>query len=241
MPASHASKLLAASLTSLLAVTVFDAPACRGAGPSTPTLVRKLDTTDGLEFINTTAQIIEYRGRRALRLTPTQSKIIGTASMFALVSDSNFQDGKIEVDVAGVPIPSMDPEARGFVGVVFRSQAHAEKAENIYIRPTNGRSGDQLRRNHSVQYESIPEFPWHRLRAEHPGVYESYSDLDAGAWTHMKIEVDGTHMKLYVNDAAQPCLIVSDLKLGTSRGQVGLWAFVATEAYFSNLAITSEP
>jgi len=57
----------------------------------------------------------------------------------------------------------------------------------------------------------------------------------------MKIEVDGPRAKLYVNGAAQPCLIVNDLKLPSTRGQVGLWAFIATDAYFSNLQVTSEP
>jgi hypothetical protein len=88
-----------------------------------------------------------------------------------------------------------------------------------------------------VQYEAIPDYPWHRLREEQPGVYESYADLDAGAWTKMKVEVAGTKAKLYVNGAEQPCLIVNDLKLGDSRGQIGLWAFVATDAYFSNLTV----
>ena len=33
-------------------------------------------------------------------------------------------------------------------------------------------------------------------------------------------------------------VIVNDLKLGDVRGQIGLWAFIATDAYFSNLKIT---
>jgi len=213
------------------------------AKPSTPTLVYRLDSTDGLELINTTAKVIDYRGRRALHLSPLKDppKEMMEGSMIALVTDTNFQNGTIEADVAGIPIPSMDPEARGFIGLVFRTQPHAAKAENIYIRPTNGRSGDQLRRNHSVQYESLPDFPWYRLRKEQPGVYESYTDLEPGVWTKMKIEVDGPRAKLYVNGAAQPCLIVNDLKLPSARGQVGLWAFIPTDAYFSNLQITSEP
>ena|SRR5258708_28541659 len=40
-----------------------------------------------------------------------------------------------------------------------------------------GRADDQLRRNHSTQYISEPEWPWPRLRSEAPGVYESYVDL----------------------------------------------------------------
>jgi hypothetical protein len=40
-----------------------------------------------------------------------------------------------------------------------------------------------VQRGHSAQYESEPEFPWDRLRAEAPGKYESYVDLAPGEWT----------------------------------------------------------
>jgi hypothetical protein len=61
--------------------------------------------------------------------------------------------------------------------------------------------------------------------------------MDAGAWTRMKIEVSGTKAMLYVNGAAQPALVVNDLKLGDSHGQIGLWAHSTTDAYFSNLTV----
>jgi hypothetical protein len=75
------------------------------------------------------------------------------------------------------------------------------------------------------------------LSKEAPGTYESYVDLEAGAWTKMRIEIAGTKARLYVNGAGQPCLIVNDLKLGDVRGQIGLWAYIATNAYFSNLKV----
>jgi hypothetical protein len=55
----------------------------------------------------------------------------------------------------------------------------------------------------------------------------------------MKIVVAGTKAQLYINGAAQPCLIVNDLKLGDSAGQIALWAHPTTDAYFSNLTITN--
>jgi hypothetical protein len=202
------------------------------------TSLHRLDSMEGLETVNTKAEIVMFRGRRALHLAPAEDHETDRDSMIALVGDTNFKDGTIEAEVAGVPITVMDPTGRGFVGVEFRAREHGARAENIYLRPTNGRADDQLRRNHSVQYESLPEFRWYRLREETPGVYESYADLEAGAWTKMRIEVAGTKARLYVNGAAQPCLIVNDLKLGEARGQIGLWAFVATDAYFSNLKVT---
>jgi electron transfer flavoprotein beta subunit len=50
-------------------------------------------------------------------------------------------------------------------------------------------------------------------------------------------EVDGTKARLYVNGAAQPCLVVNDLKLGESRGKIALWARISSEACFSNLRV----
>jgi hypothetical protein len=102
---------------------------------------------------------------------------------------------------------------------------------------TNGRSDDQVRRNHAAQYVSHPDFTWHRLRDESPGAYESYVDIVAGEWTKIRIVVSGTKAQLYVNGAPRPCLIVNDLKLGETRGQVALWIGADTEAYFSNLTI----
>ena len=96
---------------------------------------------------------------------------------------------------------------------------------------------DQLRRNHSVQYQSGPDYPWHRLRDEHPGVYESYADMEAGAWTRMRIEVEGTKARLYVNGASQPCLVVNDLKQGDRAGRIALWAHVTTDAYFGPISV----
>jgi len=49
--------------------------------------------------------------------------------------------------------------------------------------------------------------------------------------------VAGKKAKLYVNGAAQPSLVVNDLKLGETRGRVALWTGSDTESYFSNLRI----
>ena len=196
-----------------------------------------LDSLDGLEFANAKAEVVTYDGRRALHLVPLPGHGNGDQAMFGTVTGTDFKDGTIEVDVAGKPRAGASAEMRGFVGVVFRSQSQGARGETFYLRPTNGRADDQLRRNHSVQYESDPDYPWFRLRKESPGVYESYVDLVAGAWTKLKIEVSGTKARLYVDGADHPCLIVNDLKLGDSRGQIALWAHETTEGYFSNLTV----
>ena len=216
-------------------MTVTRPGRCTAATKAASTNVR-LDSVQGLEVVDGTARVETYQGRRAVHLV-SPANATEASSPLAIIGGSNFKDGTIELEVAGAPRPGTDPGNRGFIGVAFRVQDHGSRGEYFYLRPTNGRAGDQLRRNHSVQYESLPEFPWYRLRKESPGVYESYADLEPGVWTKMKIVVSGTKAQLYVNDAPQPCLIVNDLKLGDSRGQVALWAYGGTDGYFSNLTV----
>jgi hypothetical protein len=159
--------------------------------------------------------------------------------MIAVLTETDFENGTIEVDVAGARRAGYATDNasafKGFVGLSFR--IHGDSAERIYLRTENSRLPDQVFRNRSTQYESDPDFPWQRLRQENPGMYESYVDVEAGAWTRMRIDVSGTTARLYVNGATQPCLVVNDLRLGTSRGKVALWARISSDAYFSNLRI----
>lgn len=188
-----------------------------------------------LELRNVVGKVLQYKGRRALRLV--ESVVQDDGHALALVTGSEFQDGVIETWVAGLPTVAAAEGARGFVGIAFRASAQGEQFECFYLRPTNGRANNQLRRNHATQYISHPDYPWYKLREENPGVYESYTDLVTGAWTKLKIVVAGVRAQLYVNDAPQPCLIVNDLKLGETGGQIGFWIGAGTEAYFSQVTV----
>jgi hypothetical protein len=158
---------------------------------------------------------------------------------YALLKDAVFRDGVIEVDLAGQPGADASAAARGFIGIAFRVQDDG-RYEYIYLRPTNGRADDQVRRNHSTQYSSYPDFNFARSRQETPEKYESYVDLQPGVWTKYKIVVEGRKARLYVHGAAQPCLIVNDLKLEPHDGGVALWVGPGTEGYFSSLKITAK-
>ena len=148
----------------------------------------------------------------------------GDVETLAVVPDPDFATAPLEVEVAGEPRAGTEAGgARGFVGIAFRLQKDPLRYECFYLRPTNGRADDQLRRNHSAQYISHPDHPWHRLRKENPGVYESYVDLVPGEWTRVRIVVAGTKAQLFVHGAGQPTLVVNDLKLGSAEGAVALW------------------
>jgi len=194
-------------------------------------------SVDRLLAKNVSLAQTNYKERSAIRVLANPDA--ANASSYATVKDAVFRDGVIEVDLAGQPAAGAREGARGFIGVAFRIQADG-RYEYIYLRPTNGRADDQVRRNHSTQYSSYPDFDFARSRKEAPEKYESYVDLQPGVWTKYRIEVEGRKARLYVHGAEQPCLIVDDLKLDPHEGGVALWVGPGTEGYFSNLKITAK-
>lgn len=204
-----------------------------------------LDSTKGLQPHDVTVEAVTYQGRKAVRVTPAaaaDTEMVGAKNHegggIVVLSGAPFHNGAIEADLAGKPRAGAAAGARGFVGLAFRVAAEPSAYEGVYIRPTNGRADDQLRRNHSTQYISMPDYDWSRLRKQAPGEYESYVDLVPGEWTRIKIEVAGIKARLYVNGAPQPVLLVNDLKHGDSTGSVALWIGFGTEGYFANLRIS---
>ncbi len=189
------------------------------------------------EVLNGRSRVVTYRGRPALHLSISSDKVNTESAVFAMIDAPLFTDGTIELSLVGVPRADAPADARGFVGLSFRTGPLGEWSEVFYLRPLNARSDDQLRRNHTVQYVSEPAHTWQRLREEQPGAYESYADIEPGAWTTMRVVVSGTTARLFVNGALQPCLVVTDLKHGDGGGHVALWAHAQTDAYFGPVSI----
>jgi hypothetical protein len=225
---------LSATLVAALALSTLGIP----AGIAAPR-VPALDSIQDLDLVTARSEVATWRGRRAIHLSPLPEQVHDDHPIMAVLKGTEFHDGVIELDVSGAPRPDADPTARGFVGLAFRVQGgdSLTRFECFYVRPTNGRSDDQVMRNHSVQYQEYPDFSWKKLREASPMMYESYADLVPGEWTHLKVEVSGANARLYVNGAVQPVLVVNDLKAGDSTGAIALWSYTSTDAYFSNLVV----
>jgi len=214
-----------------------------------------LDSSAGLRLHNVSATPATLQDRKGLRIQlsdETRSKLqamtpeeqqkfaqTGLGEQLAVIEASDFGDGVIEAEIAGAPRPDAGEGARGFVGIAFRVRDDLKTYDAFYLRPTNGRADDQVRRNHSAQYIAHPDFPWFRLRKEFPEKYEAYVDLVPGEWTKVRIEVVGARARLFVHGQAQPTLIVNDVKSGpTGRGRIALWIDSGTVAHFRNLVVT---
>lgn len=186
--------------------------------------------------VNITEEL--YLNKESLKVT---AKAPGEAS-FVKISNLNFSNGVIEVELAGKRAEGSHPMNRGFVGIAFRINDDNSKFECFYLRAANGRAEDQVQRNHTTQYMSYPNHNVEVLRKESPEKYESYADMVPGEWTKVKIEINGEKAKLYVHGNPQPVLIVNDLKLGASvQGGIGLWVGGGTDAHFTNLNVQSLP
>jgi hypothetical protein len=218
------------SLAVLLAASI--SPTFGQLPPATQTF--PLTAVTALIPKNVDVKTVEYKGRKAVLV---MSRPEGDG--FALLPDTDFQDGTIEADIAlkittppGVRMP-------GFVGVAFRARPDASHYELFYLRPGNSHSDDQAMRNHSVQYVEVPDFDWNKLRREWPYVYESHADLQFETWTHVKIEVKGRTAKLFLNGSESPSLVVNGLKGEDLHGAIALWGSPDEEAYFSNVRIAN--
>ena len=195
-------------------------------------LVNNSDLID----VNVISSIQEYEGKESLKILETEAD---SEVRFVKINNLNFADGSIEAEIVGKLAEGANKQARGFVGIAFRINDDNSKFECIYLRPSNARAEDQVRRNHSVQYISYPDFPWYKMRQDYPKKYETYVDLVPGEYTKVRIEINGEKARLFVHGNDQPTLIINDLKHGADmQGCIGLWIGPGTEAYFSNLQVT---
>jgi len=192
-----------------------------------------------LEASRVYMSIEKMNGKQVVKIIKDSTQNGADLPTFVKIKGNDFKEGTIEIKVLSQLLKTAPAYARGFIGVAFHIDSLNSKFEGIYLRPTNGRSDDQLRRNHSIQYFSYPDYDFDRLRKEAEGVYESYADMDLNEWITMRIEVKGKQAKLFLNDNKQPSLIVNDLKLGDNvSGAIGLWVDAGTEGYFKDLKIT---
>ena len=158
---------------------------------------------------------------------------------YAKLKQVNFENGIIELKVYSKLLENAPDYARGFIGVAFHINRDDTEFEGIYIRPTNSRVKNQIRRNRSTQYFSYPNHKFNDFRQTDPEKYESYVDIDINEWIDFKLIIMDETAELFINNANQPCLVVTDLKHGKRSGSIALWTDIGTDAYFKDLMITS--
>jgi sugar lactone lactonase YvrE len=154
------------------------------------------------------AEIVQHMDRKCL---------IGNA----FLKDTEFENGIIEVDI------TVKPRSRSYPGIVFRMQSEGD-CERFYIRPHRSPLYPD-----ALQY--TPVFNgidgWQLYNGEG---YTASADILPDRWIHLRMEVFGKQARVFLDDAEQPALVITDLKHGVSKGTVGLMGPKDKTAYFSN-------
>jgi hypothetical protein len=181
------------------------------------------------------AQKLRVVNRKATRIPDRNGAVRlsdATGNGVAWIEGSDFRGGTIEVDIRG-----QESLGQNFVGVAFHRKSD-DSYEAVYLRPFNFRATDPARRQHAVQYISLPGFDWPRLREDFPEQFENPVDpsLDPTGWVRLRVAVDPYKLQIFVGDVTQPTLEVR--KLGElDGGQVGLWVGNVSGGDFANLVI----
>jgi hypothetical protein len=202
---------------------------CAGAGAVRPD-VTQLGDAKRWSAVGVESHAAAEGGKQVVRLAPVGGNRAGSNVGMALVAGLTLREGVIEVDLRG-----RGETAASFVGVAF-GVTDPSRYEAVYFRPFRFRSQDAVDRTHAVQYIAWPEHTWEALRARSPGVYEApiAPVPDPAGWFHARIEVARTTVKVFVDRAAQPALVVQRLR--DDAGRVGLW-IDSQEGWFANLEI----
>jgi hypothetical protein len=151
----------------------------------------------------------------------------------AWLNDIRFGNGIVEFDVKGKNIMQ-----QSFVGIAFHGLDN-NTMDAIYFRPFNFQAQDADRKNHSVQYVSLPSYDWQKLRTDFPNKYEHSLNPSPkpDEWFHVSVVVNTPKISVYVNNNSNPDLVVEQLS-NRKDGNIGFWVGNQSDGDFANLKIT---
>ncbi len=186
------------------------------------------DLTEKKNFtvLNRDITITKNDGKAAIHLNTGENDGV------AWINNINFTAGVLEFDVKG-----RNMMQQSFVGIAFHG-TNDSTFDIVYFRPFNFTSDDSTRRNHSVQYVSLPKYDWSYLRETFPGKYENKltKTIEPEQWFHVKIIVSRKQIEVFVNNDDKPSLIVKPLN-NNATGKIGFWVGNNSEGDFANLSI----
>ena len=149
-----------------------------------------------------------------------ENSLPGAVSTKGMVwlKNATFTQGAIDIDLRGKNV-----FLQSFLGIAFHG-TDTSAYDLVYFRPFNFRYPDTARRRWSVQYVSMPDFPWDTLRKKHPLVYENAVTPipEPDQWFHATIVIKDGWVTVYVNHSEKPSLRVHLLN-NKNAGGLALW------------------
>ena len=156
-------------------------------------------------------QVTEHLGRKSF---------VG----YAYLAEVEFENGTIEVDIAVT-----GHKVRAYPGIIFRMQSE-DNFERFYVRSHRASLYPD-----ALQYTPINNgiTSWQLYNGDG---FTAEVDFPPNQWVHIKMEILEKQARVYVDNAANPALVIHELKHGISKGSVGIMA--EGTAYFSNFQYT---
>jgi hypothetical protein len=149
----------------------------------------------------------ELTGEKTAVETRDGREVLRVETGWAYRRDVRLEDGTIDFDVQVT-------RRRSFVYVAFRMVADGEN-EEFYLRPHKSGLPD------SVQYAPV----WQGASAwqlhHGPGATAAVV-FEPGAWTHVRVVLQGRHAALFVGDLDRPALVVPHLAREPKPGYIAL-------------------
>lgn len=145
----------------------------------------------------------------------------------------DFENGTIEIEMRG-----KDVLQQSFVGLAFHGLDN-NTYDAVYCRPFNFLAKDSVRRIHAIQYVSHPIYTWEKLRTEKNAIYEkAISDPpNPNDWFTMKLAIDQTWVKAYINGASIPSLVITKIS-HPLKGKIGLFTGSGSGGDFKTVKVT---
>lgn len=193
-----------------------------------------------IKTVHTNAEWVNLADETVLKVVKKDKLMEFDENTYVKLVDSSFHNGEIEVKMLSHLLPDAPDFARGFIGIAFRINEEDTAFESFYVRPTNGRVTDSIRKSRAVQYFSYPDYTFEYFRNLEITDFEGPADIGLDEWITLKAVINGATAKFYLNDLTEPVLIVEQMKLGAdARGAVGLFVDIGTEGFFKDLKITA--
>jgi len=142
----------------------------------------------------------------------------------ALVRGAAMENGTLDLDVAA-------SDTTNFLGVAFRA-ANPRFSNVLFLRP--GASGTEEAVQYGPAFNSLG-VAW---QVYHGDGANAVADLPRNRWVHLRVELDGSVARVFVDTATTPTLVVPRL-VGSGGEGLGVWAGAfGRGAYFSDIRYT---
>lgn len=189
--------------------------------------LHKLVANKGVEVFNRELTLINERTHKGIRLSKAEGEGV------AWIKGVEFSNGILEFDLRGENI-----KQHSFVGIAFHGRDN-DSFDAVYLRPFQFKEQDQILRDRSIQYISLPEFTWRILREKFPNNYEDSIEPspDPDSWVSVRVVIKDSAISTYINGNKEPSLVVEKVNQIDS-GSLGFYVADTSGGDFANLRIT---